>query len=42
MEKIMAIGEAMTKKIDTDSEEKESPKAVSIGTKLKQTQKPVG
>lgn len=31
----MAIGEAMTKKIDEDSE-KEAPKAVPIGEKLKQ------
>lgn len=31
MEKIMAIGEAMTKKLDEDSEEKEAPKAVPIG-----------
>jgi len=39
MEKIMAIGEAMTKNLDKDSEEKEAPVAVPIGTKLKQTKK---
>ena len=36
IEKVLAIGEAMTKKIDEDEEkEAKAPKAVPIGQKLK-------
>ena len=38
IEKVMAIGEAMSKKLDDELEEKEAaPKAVPIGQKLKET-----